>query len=198
MYGLRKKTKSAAVAVMALVMLAVIALPMNVIGKSSNDTEYQYYVIKYGDTLTRISSNFGVSISDIMTANNIKNADIIYAGNVIKIPLTADFPNAGSWTSTTISLDLDGANVQDALSAVALNAGYTIIFVGDNNGTVTLKLEHASALKAVDYITRLAGLSFIKDGNTLIVGSADQINSKFIDKVVMHKFTLDYITVVVL
>ncbi|MDO4847137.1 MAG: LysM peptidoglycan-binding domain-containing protein [Clostridiaceae bacterium] len=198
MYGLRKKTKSAVIAVLALAMLVVIALPMNVLGKSSYDGEYQYYVIKYGDTLTRISSSFGVSISDIMAANNIKNADLIYAGNVIKVPLSADSPSANGWSSTTISLELENANVQDALSAVALNAGYTIIFVDNSNATVTLKLEQVSALKAVDYITRLADLSFIKDGNTLIVGTADQINSKFVDKVVMHKFTLNYITVDVL
>ena len=200
MYGSRKKAKSALIAALVVIMLITCSLPMAVMGKSYDDceAEYQYYVIKTGDTLTRISKNYGVTINDIMKVNNIKNADWILAGNVIKIPIGANYGNGSSWVTTRVSLDLVDANVQDALSMIAASAGYTIIFVTPSTQTLTVKLEEMSALKAVDYVTRLAGLSYLKDGNTLLVGSATELNKSFVDKVVMHKFTLRYTTVDVL
>ena len=193
-----KKLKAVLVAVLTIVLLANAILPMTVIGSGrDSSTDYQYYVIKSGDTLTRIAKNHGVTVSDIMTANNLSDADKIITGKVIKIPLTEE-SSSSSWVSTRLSLNLVEANVKDALSAIARNAGYTIIFVGDSTATLTVDLEQMSALKAIDYVTRLAGLSYLKDGNTLMVGTTAELNEKFVDKVVMTKFTLKYITVGVL
>lgn len=193
-----KKLKAVLVAVLAIVLLVNAVLPMTVMGSSKkNSGDYQYYVIKSGDTLTRIAKTHGVTVSDIMTANNLSDADKIISGKVIKIPLTEE-SSASTWSSSRLSLNLVDANVKDALSAIARNAGYTIIFVGDATTTLTVNLEQMSALKAIDYVTRLAGLSYLKDGNTLMVGTTAELNEKFIDKVVMTKFTLKYITVGVL
>ena len=193
-----KKLKAVLVAVLAIVLLVNAVLPMTVMGSSRENTgDYQYYVIKSGDTLTRIAKTHGVTVSDIMTANNLSDADRIISGKVIKIPLTEE-SSASTWSSSRLSLNLVDANVKDALSAIARNAGYTIIFVGDATTTLTVNLEQMSALKAIDYVTRLAGLSYLKDGNTLMVGTTAELNEKFIDKVVMTKFTLKYITVGVL
>lgn len=193
-----KKLKAVLVAILAIVLLVNAVLPMTVMGSSREDTgDYQYYVIKSGDTLTRIAKTHGVTVSDIMTANNLSDADRIISGKVIKIPLTEE-SSASTWSSSRLSLNLVDANVKDALSAIARNAGYTIIFVGDATTTLTVNLEQMSALKAIDYVTRLAGLSYLKDGNTLMVGTTVELNEKFVDKVVMTKFTLKYITVGVL
>ena len=193
-----KKLKAVLVAILAIVLLVDAVLPMTVMGSSKKNTgDYQYYVIKSGDTLTRIAKTHGVTVSDIMTANNLSDADRIISGKVIKIPLTEE-SSASTWSSSRLSLNLVDANVKDALSAIARNAGYTIIFVGDATTTLTVNLEQMSALKAIDYVTRLAGLSYLKDGNTLMVGTTSELNEKFVDKVVMTKFTLKYITVGVL
>lgn len=193
-----KKLKAVLVAILAIVLLVNAVLPMTVVGSNKKNTgDYQYYVIKSGDTLTRIAKTHGVTVSDIMTANNLSDADRIISGKVIKIPLTEE-SSASTWSSSRLSLNLVDANVKDALSAIARNAGYTIIFVGDATTTLTVNLEQMSALKAIDYVTRLAGLSYLKDGNTLMVGTTAELNEKFVDKVVMTKFTLKYITVGVL
>lgn len=193
-----KKLKAVLVAILAIVLLVNAVLPMTVMGSSKKNTgDYQYYAIKSGDTLTRIAKTHGVTVSDIMTANNLSDADRIISGKVIKIPLTEE-SSASTWSSSRLSLNLVDANVKDALSAIARNAGYTIIFVGDATTTITVNLEQMSALKAIDYVTRLAGLSYLKDGNTLMVGTTAELNEKFVDKVVMTKFTLKYITVGVL
>ena len=193
-----KKLKAVLVAILAIVLLVNAVLPMTVMGSSKKNTgDYQYSAIKSGDTLTRIAKTHGVTVSDIMTANNLSDADRIISGKVIKIPLTEE-SSASTWSSSRLSLNLVDANVKDALSAIARNAGYTIIFVGDATTTLTVNLEQMSALKAIDYVTRLAGLSYLKDGNTLMVGTTAELNEKFVDKVVMTKFTLKYITVGVL
>ena len=38
------------------------------------------YTIKYGDTLTSIANRFGVTIESIARLNDIKNVNLIYAG----------------------------------------------------------------------------------------------------------------------
>ena len=80
----KKSLKAALVFVLALILLTNAVLPMAVVG-SNNDTssEYQYYSVKAGDTLTRIAKNYGVTVSDLMTANDLSNADKIYTGQII-------------------------------------------------------------------------------------------------------------------
>lgn len=44
-----------------------------------------YYIVKSGDTLTRISNKFGVSISQLVEWNNIKNPNLIFAGQKLRV-----------------------------------------------------------------------------------------------------------------
>lgn len=48
-------------------------------------TGHEYYTIQPGDTLSGISAKFGTSISQLCAWNGISNADIIYAGNTIRV-----------------------------------------------------------------------------------------------------------------
>lgn len=196
MNGSKKSLKAVVVFVLAFILLTNAVLPMAVVGsKSDNAAEYQYYSVKTGDTLTRIAKSYGVTISDIMTANNLSNADKIYSGQILKVPLSSATAKGNSLVSSRISMTVVEANVKDVLSAIALNAGYTVIMSssGDND-TVTVTLEEMGALKAIDYVTRLVGMTFLKDGNTIYVGTADELNTTFVDKTVLTKITLNYIS----
>ena len=44
------------------------------------------YTVKKGDTLSGIAARFGTSVSALVSANDIKNPNIINAGQVIQIP----------------------------------------------------------------------------------------------------------------
>lgn len=57
----------------------IILIPANF------NTKCELYTIKYGDTLTKIAQKFSTTIGKIAQANNIKNVNIIYAGDTIKI-----------------------------------------------------------------------------------------------------------------
>ncbi len=48
----------------------------------------KYYTVQWGDTLNAIAQRSGVSIYSIMRANNIYNANFIYAGMILWIPCT--------------------------------------------------------------------------------------------------------------
>ena len=45
------------------------------------------YVVKPGNTLTQISRLYGISIESIVQLNDIKNPNLIFAGEVLRIPV---------------------------------------------------------------------------------------------------------------
>lgn len=45
------------------------------------------YTVKKGDTLTRIANRYGITINEIVELNNIKNPNLIYVGQILRIPL---------------------------------------------------------------------------------------------------------------
>lgn len=50
------------------------------------DTSHVLYVVKRGNTLTQISRLYGVSIDTIVRLNDIQNPNLIFAGEVLRIP----------------------------------------------------------------------------------------------------------------
>ena len=53
---------------------------------STNTTNsIEYYTIKSGDTLSAIASKYGTTVNQLVSWNNIKNANLIYAGQKIRV-----------------------------------------------------------------------------------------------------------------
>ena len=50
------------------------------------DTSHVLYVVKRGNTLTQISRLYGVSIDAIVQLNEIQNPNLIFAGEILRIP----------------------------------------------------------------------------------------------------------------
>lgn len=50
-----------------------------------DNTIQVYYVVKSGDTLYGIAKRFGITLNEILQYNNIKNPNLIYPGQTIKI-----------------------------------------------------------------------------------------------------------------
>lgn len=51
---------------------------------SSNIT--QIYVVQYGDALSKIAQEYGTTVATLASINNIQNVNLIYVGQIIKIP----------------------------------------------------------------------------------------------------------------
>ena len=45
------------------------------------------YTVKKGDNLWNIAQKYGVTVDAIISANNIKNKDLIYVGQLLTIPV---------------------------------------------------------------------------------------------------------------
>lgn len=50
-----------------------------------NETSHKLYIVQRGNTLTYISRLFGVSIESIVELNDIKNPNLIFTGEILKI-----------------------------------------------------------------------------------------------------------------
>lgn len=54
-------------------------------GPPENNSRPIYYKIKWGDTLSGIAYRYGVSVQQLASWNNIRNQNLIYAGNTLVI-----------------------------------------------------------------------------------------------------------------
>lgn len=51
-----------------------------------NDTSHRLYIVKRGNTLTQIAREFNVTIQEIVELNDIANPNLIFAGEILRIP----------------------------------------------------------------------------------------------------------------
>lgn len=58
-----------------------------------------YYVVKKGDTLWRISKNYGVTVPAMLGANHITNTKDLKVGQKLIIPLSGKSQGSSSWAS---------------------------------------------------------------------------------------------------
>ena len=72
---------------------------------------------------------------------------------------------------TDVQIDFVDASIVDVLKALAMQSGANIVTSPDVTGKVTVTLTHVSLESALDYVAKLAGYSWIKDGNTYVVGT---------------------------
>jgi len=63
-----------------------IEVPNNLETTDINDTSHKLYIVQRGDTLTKVSQEFDVSIASIVELNDIANPNLIYAGEILRIP----------------------------------------------------------------------------------------------------------------
>src|SRR5258706_10409299 len=76
-----RSLRRAALIFVLLCLIAVPALSLNAQGTG------QTYTVQPGDNLFRISLKFGVTVAAMQQANGIGNANLIYVGQVLQIPV---------------------------------------------------------------------------------------------------------------
>lgn len=81
------------------------------------------YTIKRGDTLSGIAKRYNTSVSYLAQINNINNPNVIYAGQTIKVPTTA---NTNEITYVV--------KAGDTLSGIATKYGTTYQAIASKNG----------------------------------------------------------------
>ncbi len=191
-----KKAKSIGIFALGLVLLASSLLPITVFGSSSDGVAAKY-TVKKGDNLSKIAASYGVTVSNIVSANGISASSTLYAGQVLKIPAASSVQEDSTTayaSSSTISLDVTNADLKGVLSAILAHTGYTMIYKGDS-AEITISLEDVSPLTAIDYVLRMVDMTYIKNDNVIYVGNSSTLNSSFIDSKALTKVKLKYISI---
>jgi N-acetylmuramoyl-L-alanine amidase len=79
-------------------------------GTDSTATVNGSYVIRSGDTLTKIAAKFGVTLAKLLKANDLSMSSIIYTGHTLVIPgvATTTTSSTGSGTVTLLNDEQEG------------------------------------------------------------------------------------------
>lgn len=106
--------------------------------------------VRPGDTLSHISVRTGVSISSIVAANNLTNARLIYAGQVLRIPgaggSTPAAPTPARHGAASPATGQGGATYTvrpgDTLSGIASRHGITLAALTRSSGVSSQAVIH--------------------------------------------------------
>lgn len=119
---------------------AGLPLKIRLLENNLVNKKYEYYTICYGETLEKISKEFGISIEQLKKDNDLKS-DFIYAGNLLKIDskyigskaMPSVFISKGLKDDKMISLTLDAGhsaeNTEAILDILKSNDVQTTIFL---------------------------------------------------------------------
>ncbi|WP_437440138.1 LysM peptidoglycan-binding domain-containing protein [Ligilactobacillus animalis] len=100
---------------------------------SQNNTQAasNTYTVRSGDSLSAIAARFGTTVSALQSANNIRNANLIYPGQVLKV--------SGQPTIMSVYTVRSGDN----LSTIASRLGTTVSHLQSVNGIRNANLIYA-------------------------------------------------------
>ncbi len=87
------------------------------------NTETINYTVKSGDTLSQIATRYNTTIQEIATINNISNPNLIYPGQILKIPTNSNIEGTESRATGSITYIVKSG---DTLSMIAEAYGVTI------------------------------------------------------------------------
>ncbi len=192
----KRKMRSIGIFALVLVLLMSAILPLTAAG-SAIDEAMGTYIVKQGDTLSSIAAAHGVTVSDIVTTNGISASAELYVGQKLDIPGAVSVEDDSTTyygSSSTISINFKDADLIGALETVLAHTGYTLIFKGTTTTVPAISLDNVTPLTAIDYILRMVDMTYIKNDDIIYVGTADVLNSSFVDKEALTKFSLKYIS----
>lgn len=97
-------------------------------------SRYNTYTVVYGDTLSEIASKYGVTTSVLASLNGITNPNLIYVGQVLKIPINSND------TTTSGDIKLYTVVSGDTLSGIAAKFGTTTVSIASLNKIPNINL----------------------------------------------------------
>lgn len=97
-----------------------------------------------------------------------------------------------------VSIEVNQADIRDILSLFATKLGVNIVYLG-TGFTSSFSISDVDATTAFEIFIKStgidgAGLSFVRDGDLLLVGPASSLASSFSDMLVFTSFDLEYMT----
>lgn len=158
-------------AISLLLVLALLAASLP-IAALAQTTCARNYTVQSGDTLSKISVTYDISIAELATANNLKTPYSLYVGQVLCIPgsTTTTTTSTGTTTETdqVISATFNLTTVKLAFSKLGKNGNFVVKarkydrtndtwfkfgrFKANKNGKASVTLKLPKALRDATYI----------------------------------------------
>ena len=191
-----RKMRSIGIFVLVFVMLTSIILPL----AASGSSEYMStYVVKKGDTLSSIAAAHGVTVSSIVKENGISASATIYPGQKLRIAGATSVDEDSTTVfgaSSKISIDFSAdADLVGVIETIIAHTGYHVVYKGAAAKVPAIQLENVTPIAAIDYVLRMGDMTYIKNDNIIYIGTAEVLNSSFIDNKALTKFQTKYISV---
>ena len=128
-------------------------------------------IVKRGDTLSGIAEQYGTTVAQLVQLNNIKNPNLIYIGEVIKISQTTATPgNENPIEPNTIANNYIHYTVQrgDTLSSIAARYNSTVSAIAGINDISNPNLIYVGERLLIPTVRQYNGTIYtVKPGDTL-------------------------------
>lgn len=107
----------------------ILKVPTIVTGENNN---YAEYVVRKGDTLTKLAQEYSTTVTTLVNLNNISNPNLIYIGQIIKIP-----------RNQTQNCENYVIKYGDTLTSIAKKFSTTIGNIAKSNGIKNINIIYA-------------------------------------------------------
>ncbi len=136
-----------------LICLTMVFLPAAPVVAGPPDQTEQVYIVQAGDTLSDIAWRFGVTVEDLINANQIQDPDLIQVGQKIRIPT----PEVGEETTPTPPSDVAGAQAAQTTpthqpQVYIVQPGDTLYGIAMRLGVTVEELVEANRLSDPNYL----------------------------------------------
>lgn len=113
-----------------IIVLTLLVVLLTMTAVAFAQTGQVYHVVAFGDTLASIAQRYNVSASAIVSVNNIVNANYIFVGQRLLIPLGSGDQGGGAESGSTLYIVGPG----DTLASIAQLFGVTAQSIASANG----------------------------------------------------------------
>lgn len=146
-----------------------IVLPANIQVSQAHDGPH--VIVQPGDTLSQIAESYGFGLAEILRFNNLDNADAIYVGQELAIPVLAFSTPTASVSAPTLSSSPSTLSAESQPETVAKWQPY-IVKAGDSLSV--LARDYRIGLARLAEINRLSPAQNLYVGQVLLmpIGSA--------------------------
>ena len=146
-------------------------------GERTQETDRKWYQVKRGDRLEQIATQFGMSVTELMKINNIRDKNQIYAGQLLKVQ--KEEPEQIKYAETVTKQSIEGRSnktisenvtrevIFHTVEPVERKNSWYVVQPGDNLKKIAL--ENNVSVNDLIKINNIENKQKISVGQTLII-----------------------------